>query len=288
MASLQQIKHRITSVKNTRQITRAMQMVAASKLRRAQQAVERPRAFSEAARELLTRLRQLTKDTPHQLFTQRPVKKRIIIAISSDQSLAGAYNANIFKRLTQELRADDASSVTTQVIAVGRQVATFVSKLHDVEGIAVYQDIPDDPDANWIRPIITSSLTKFINQEVDAVDVIYTHYISTVSQELKVQRILPAGFEETEVSSDVQHAEFEPSIEELLENATLRLVESQLYQALREAQASEHSMRMIAMKNATDNAGDLVDDYTLELNNARQAQVTQELAEITGGAEAMK
>jgi F-type H+-transporting ATPase subunit gamma len=288
MPSLQQIKQRITSVKGTRQITRAMQMVAASKLRRAQTAVEKPRAFALAARELLTRLRELTHDTPHQLFTARPVKKRLIIAISSDQTLAGAYNANVFKRLTQELRADDAKKVGTSVIAVGKQVSNFVAKLRDVEGIGAYTGLLDAPDANQIRPIITSALDQFISGDVDAVDVVYTHYKSTISSEVIVQRLLPAGFEETTVASDVQHAEFEPSVDELLESATIRLIEVQLYQALLDSIASEQSMRMIAMKNATDNAGDLVDDYTLALNTARQAKVTQELAEITGGAEAMK
>lgn len=288
MASLQQIKRRIGSVKNTRQITKAMQMVAASKLRRAQSAVEKPRAFSDAARELLTRLRELTKDTPHRLFTARPVKTRLIIAISSDGTLAGAYNANVFKRLTKELLADDAKGVQTKIVTVGRQVAHFASKLKDAEVVGVYENIPEAPDANYIRPLIISILRQFTAEEIDAADVIYTKYKSTVIQEVQMLRLLPAGFETTAVSSDIQHAEFEPSAEELLESATLRLIEVQLYQALCDAIASEQSMRMMAMKNATDNASDLADDLTLAYNNARQAAITQELAEITGGAEAMK
>ncbi|HSX28864.1 MAG TPA: ATP synthase F1 subunit gamma [Candidatus Saccharimonadales bacterium] len=288
MASLQQIKRRIGSVKSTRQITKAMQMVAASKLRRAQMAVEKPRAFSDAARELLTRLRELTKDTPHELFTARKVNARLLIAISSDRTLAGAYNANVFKRLARELQADHAAGVQSSVVTVGRQVGHFAAKLKDLQTVGVYQDIPDDPTANYLRPIIVSALDQFVQGKVDAVDVVYTHYNSTVSQEVKTIRLLPAGFEEAKVSRDIQQAEFEPSVEELLQSATLRLIEVQLYQALRDAIASEHSMRMLAMKNATDNAGDLVDDLTLAYNNARQANITQELAEITGGAEAMK
>jgi len=263
-------------------------MVAASKLRRAQVAVEQPRAFSNAARELLTRLRQLTKDTPHQLFTARPVHTRLLIAISSDRTLAGAYNANIAKRLTRELQADRTAGVATKVVTIGRQVSNFAAKLKDIEVAGVYQNIPDDPDANYMRPIIVSALQQFVDGQVDAVDLIYTHYKSTVVQEVRTQRLLPAGFEETAVSSDIATAEFEPSVEELLESATLRLIEVQLYQALRDAIASEQSMRMLAMKNATDNASDLADDLTLAYNNARQANITQELSEITGGAEAMK
>lgn len=288
MASLQQIKHRIGSVKNTRQITKAMQLVAASKLRKAQQAVEKPRAFSMAARELLTHLRHLTRDGRHHLFLARPVKTRLIIAISSDRGLAGAYNANIFKRLAQELQADQKAGIKTQVITVGRQVSHFAAKLKDCNIVGAYQNLPDVPDANYIRPIIVSALDGFVEKEVDAVDIIFTHYRSTIAQDMTVQRILPAGFAETEVSSDIAHATFEPSVEQLLESATLRLIEVQLYQALLDAIASEQSMRMVAMKSATDNAGDLIEDYTLAYNTARQGKITQEIAEITGGAEAIK
>ena len=289
MASRQQIKRRIGSVKNTKQITRAMQMVAASKLRRAQEAVVKPREYARLAREILTRLRQLAADdSEFHLFTPRPVKSRLLIAVASDIALAGAYNGNVIRQMIRELQADRARGVKTSVIAIGRQVANAATRLSGVEVEAVYQELPDHPSADDLRPILSSAVALFVDKKVDTIDIVFTHFSSTIKQEVVVQKFLPAGFDETELSDDLANAEVEPSPEELLRSATLRLLEAQIYQAILDAFASEHSMRMLAMKNATDNAGDIIDDLTLEYNNARQAAITQELAEITGGAEALK
>src|SRR6266568_1189611 len=267
MASRQQIKRRIGSVKNTKQITRAMQMVAASKLRRAQEAVTKPREYARLAREILTRLRHLAAD---------------------DIALAGAYNGNIIRQMIRELQADRTRGVKTAVICIGRQIAHAASRLAGVAIEAVYQEMPDHPTADDLRPVLNSAVALFVDKKVDAIDIIFTHFSSTIKQEVVVQKFLPAGFDETELSDDLANAEVEPSPEELLRSATLRLLEAQIYQAILDAFASEHSMRMLAMKNATDNASDIIDDLTLEYNNARQAAITQELAEITGGAEALK
>lgn len=289
MASRQQIKRRIGSVKNTKQITRAMQMVAASKLRRAQEAVAKPREYARLAREVLTRLRKLAADdSEFKLFTPRPVKSRLLIVIASDMSLAGAYNGNVIRRMLTELKADRDKGIRTSVICVGRQVANAATRIAGVEVEAVYQEIPPHPTADTLRPILNTAVALFADEKVDVVDLIFTRFKSTVSQTVTLQKFLPAGFEEEELSSDVASAEVEPSTEELLRAATLRLLEVQIYQAILDAFASEHSMRMLAMKNATDNAGDIIEDLTLEYNNARQAAITQELAEITGGAEALK
>jgi F-type H+-transporting ATPase subunit gamma len=291
MASRQQIKRRIGSVKNTKQITRAMQLVAASKLRRAQEAVVGPSAYANLAREILTRLRQLAADdSEYRLFTERPVKNRLLIVITSDLGLAGAYDANIIRRMIQEARADQQHGVKTSVVAIGRKAAHAASALAGVETEAVYQELPDRPSADKLRPILTSVVGLFADERVDAVDILYTHFASTIKQEVTLQRLLPAGFEEAELPDDIARADadIEPSAEALLRAATLRLLEAQIYQAFLQAIASEHSMRMLAMKSATDNATDLIEDLTLVYNNARQAAITQELAEITGGAEAMK
>jgi F-type H+-transporting ATPase subunit gamma len=288
MASRQQIKRRITSVKNTKQITKAMQLVAASKLRRAQDAVQGPREFSRVAREMLTHLRQLSaQDSGFHLYTKRPVKRRLLVVIASDRTLAGAYNVNIIRRLIAELKADREKNIATDIICIGRQVAHAATRIQGLNVIGAYQDFPDKPDANQMRPVLNTVLDRFITNDIDAADVIYTHFTSTVSQDVRLQKLLPAGFEEAEVSSEIEYAEIEPNLDELMQSATVRLLEVQLYQALLDAIASEHSMRMLAMKNATDNAGDIIDDLTLEFNNARQAAITQELAEISGGAEAL-
>ena len=291
MASRQQIKRRITSVKNTKQITRAMQMVAASKLRKAQEAAVGPREYARLARELLTHLRSL-KEGNHAkgaaLYAERKVKNRLLVLITSDRGLAGAYNSNVIRRGINELIEDDKNGVNTKVLAIGRQAANAAARLKGTEVIAAYTGLPDRPDANYLRPILTTMVDTFLDEEVDAVDIIFTNFVSSIRQDVNVQRLLPAGFETEEVSADVASATIEPSVDELLQAATMRLLDAQLYQVMLESRASEYSMRMIAMKNATDNASELVEDLTLEFNTARQAAITQELAEISGGAEAMK
>ncbi|HYG84003.1 MAG TPA: ATP synthase F1 subunit gamma [Verrucomicrobiae bacterium] len=287
MASIRQLKTRIRSVKNTRQITKAMELVAASKMRRAQDAAQATSLYARSAFELLTHLaaRDVTDD--HPLFTQREIKTRLIVVVTSDKGLAGAYNANVFKRYVQLLKADDAAGIRNETLAIGRKGAQFVTRLKDTEIVGAYEGLPDQPNGAEVRAIMATILDKFTSGQVDAVDVIYTEYINSITQEVTSKRLLPAGFMEVPVSVEVAQARFEPSAREVLEGATRRLVEAQIFQALLDATASEHSMRMLAMKNATDNANELVDDLTLAMNKVRQASITQEIAEISSGAEAV-
>ncbi len=282
------LKRRITSVKNTKQITKAMELVSASKMRRAQEQALKTRDYSHLARGILTRLRELTDVSKHPLFSVRAVKKRIHIVITSDRGLAGAYNSNVLRRLTRELKHDKEQSVESQLIIVGKQAAQFITRFEDIDIFAAYTEFPEHPTANDIRPLLNTITELYEKEEIDAVDVIYTDYKSSITQEVAVDRLLPAAFTEVTVTADLERAIFEPSPEEVLNNVTLRLIEVQLMQLFYESQASEQSMRMMAMKNATDNASDIIDDLTLAFNTARQAAITQELAEITGGAEAIK
>lgn len=288
MPSQRQLKNRIRSVKSTKQITKAMQMVAASKMRKAQDATKATAPYTEAAREILAHLSTLGGAKKHPLFVERDVKKRLIIIIASDRGLAGAYNANISKLYINELLNDDKNRVKSATIAVGRKATQFVTRLKDTDIVGAYEDLPDKLEGHELRGALDVAYQKFIDGGVDAVDVIYTEFISSITQTPKVERILPAG-RAVEVDSTLpREAEFEPDIETVLETTVYRLVGAQLFQALLDAKSSEWSMRMMAMKNATDNASDLVDDLTLAMNKARQAAITQELAEISGGAEAMK
>ncbi|CAN5666232.1 ATP synthase F1 subunit gamma [soil metagenome] len=287
MANTQQLKRRIGSVKNTKQITKAMELVAASKMRRAQEYALKSREFRRLARQILTRLSELTDVSKHPLYVQRDVKHRLHILITGDRGLAGAYNSNIFKQFTVELRQDLSNQVKSSVIVIGRKGARFVSKLEGVNVVAVYEQFPEQPTAQDIRPILHTAIDHYTNETVDAVDVIYTDYRSSISQVVETERILPAVFREVKISPDLEAAIVEPSPEIVLEQITERLVEVQLSQVFSESLASEHSSRMIAMKNASDNAGDLINDLTLAFNTARQASITQELAEITAGAEAI-
>jgi F-type H+-transporting ATPase subunit gamma len=288
MASTQQLKSRIGSVKNTKQITKAMELVAASKMRKSQENAGLSRDFRNLANSILTRLREITDVNKHPLFVQRKIKTRLHIVITSDRGLAGAYNSNVLRLLAKELRQDSEEGLKSEVIVVGKQAARFITRFNDIEVAAVYKDFPEQPTSNDIRPILKNIKERFTNKEVDAVDVLYTDFKSSISQEVRSDRILPAAFTTVKISADLGRAEFEPSAKEVLESTVDRLIEAQLLQAFLESQASEHSMRMMAMKNATDNANDLIDDLTLAFNTARQAGITQELAEITGGAEAIK
>jgi F-type H+-transporting ATPase subunit gamma len=287
MASTQQLKRRITSVSSTKQITKAMELVAASKMRRAQDNAAKSRDYRNLASAILTRLRELTNVNKHPLFTQRTITTRLIIVVTSDRGLAGAYNSNVLRKLAAELTKDKETKVTSQLIVVGKQAANFAAKLENVEVLAAYQDFPEHPTPNNIRPILNTITELYEQKAIDSADVIYTDFKSSINQEVTLHRLLPAAFTEVHIPADLENASFEPSAQAVLDSVSLRLIEANLNQALLESQASEHSMRMMAMKSATDNANELIDDLTLAFNTARQAAITQEIAEITGGAEAI-
>ncbi len=288
MASTRQLKSRIRSVKSTKQITKAMQMVAASKMRRAQDATKASAAYSKAARELLTYFASQGVVKDHRWFVKRPVKARILIVIAADKGLAGAYNTNILREYVRALREDDAKGVKNETIAIGSKASQFVTRLRDTVVLGTYEDLPDHPEGAQFHAILNTAKDAFEQGRADAVDILYTEFVSSMTQVATVQRIFPAGFEETDIPAYVRDAVYEPSVEHVLDDAAYRLIGAQLFQALLDARASEHSMRMLAMKNATDNASDLVDDLTLAMNKARQGAITQELSEITAGVEAMK
>jgi F-type H+-transporting ATPase subunit gamma len=290
MANTITLKRRITSVKSTKQITKAMELVAASKMRRAQEHAQHSRAYREAAYSLLARLGTITEVNEHPLYVQRPVKTRLYVAISSDSGLAGAYNANIIRLLARSVLEDKKNGVKSQVITIGKRVSNFVRRLEGVELLAAYGAFGDNPTANDLRPVLNTVVELYADKQVDGVTLLYTEFKSNLVQTATPLALLPAIFEQKDENApaDLNNVTFEPSPEAVLDNVTVRLLEVQLWQAMLESLASEHSMRMMAMKNATDNANDLIDDLTLAFNTARQAAITQELAEITGGAEAIK
>lgn len=290
MAQIQAIKRRIRSVKNTKQITKAMELVSASKLRRSQEAALRTRTYYNSAREILSRLAQLTeaRKDPH-FKIRKTVQKRLYILITSDRGLAGAYNANILKTFVREVSENAQAGVTTEAIVLGRKGAQVLSRLSGIELIGAYQDIAAQPHAADIEPILHTVRDRFLSGDVQEVVTIYTHFHSSVLQTATRKRLLPVDIDEelVAVKGDISLAEFEPSPKRVLEFVVPKLVAAELYQTILESSASEHSMRMMAMKNASDNASELIDDLTLAFNSVRQASITQELAEITGGAAAI-
>jgi F-type H+-transporting ATPase subunit gamma len=290
VASTIALKRRIASIRGTRQITKAMELVSASKLRRAQEYAQRSRDYRDLAYDLLRKLNAMSEVERTPLFRKRTVKNRLYLVVTSNTGLAGAYNANTLKQLTIALRRDRDDKVKSHVITIGSKGAQFVRRLSDVNLVAVYPPFGDQPTANDVRPILNTIMDQYKNENADEVYILYTQFKSTVVQVSQTQQLLPAplpdvdgdGKPESELISN-----FEPDVETVVEQTATRLIEAQIWQAVLESLASEHAMRMLATKNATDNANDLIDDYTLELNTARQAAITQELAEISGGAEAL-
>lgn len=287
MASTIVLKRRISSIKGTRQITKAMELVSASKLRRAQEYAHRSRAYRDLAYDLLRRLNAMNEVERQPLFRKRTVKNHLYLVVTSNTGLAGAYNANTLKQLSLGLRQDKDAKIKSHVIAIGSKGAQFVRRLSDVDLMAVYPPFGDQPTANDVRPILNTIMQQYKEEKVDEVSVIYTDFKTTVLQESVTQQLLPAPLIQTDDDSDLPVSNFEPDVETVIEQVATRLIEAQIWQAILESLASEHAMRMLATKNATDNANDLIEDYTLELNTARQATITQELAEISGGAEAL-
>lgn len=292
MASTQQLKSRIRSVKSTKQITRAMQMVAASKMRRSQDATKASAEYAVSANDLLTYLASQGATDDHPLFVKRPIQSRLIILIASDKGLAGAYNANIYRKYIELLRRDDERGIRNHTITVGRKASQFASRLRDTDVLGSYDDLPDHPNGLTFHTILNQACDMFRVGDVDAVTVVYTEFLSSINQQVAWMRLLPAGTaplsNPEEIKNTEVEARFEPDIPGVLDAVAYRLVGSRLFQALLDSRASEHSMRMLAMKNATDNASSLVDDLTLAMNKARQAAITQELSEISAGVEAMK
>lgn len=292
MPSIINLRRKIKSVKNTKQITRAMQMVAASKMRRAQEAVMSTRAYAAAGQGIMARLQSVLskggngkEQITHPLLAERPVQKIALLVVSSDKGLAGAYNVNVMKRALEFLESNKDKQI--DIITIGRKASEGLTRLgHTLH--ASFTDFPGRPTSTDLRPIGKLTIDAFTSGEYDQVSVIYTKFYSTLRQEAEVVQVLPATAPTvvTDDKSNEQESDylFEPKPTEVLQYIVPRLVEIQLLQTVLEAIASEHSSRMLAMKNATDNASDLMGDLTLTYNSIRQANITREIAEISAGS----
>ncbi len=290
MPSTRDIRRRIKSVKNTAQITKAMQMVAASKMRKAQQAALAGRPYASLLNQVLGSVTYHAGDFTHPLMEKREVRKRAVILISTDKGLCGALNSNL---LREAGRLDKA---TTIYIVAGRKAAQFVARTRrQLAAEFTYKDAPLFSEA---RAISKFARELFLKGEVDQVDVLYTKFLSTLNQKPELRTLLPVT-EIKGVSAEVppQEAEallhgateflFEPGASQVLGELLPHSLNFQVYHILLEAKASEQSARMVAMKNATDNAKQLIKDLTLEYNKMRQASITKELLEISSAAMAL-
>jgi F-type H+-transporting ATPase subunit gamma len=279
MASTRDIRRRIVSTQNTRQITRAMEMVAATKMRRAEDAVGAGRDYSDKAREVLSAVSKADPSVKHPLLTRRDVKKRAVVVFSSDRGLAGALNTNTLRGVLKEANRD------TTFITVGRKARDSVRRQgHTI--IEAFTAIPDRPDYEAIKPIAELVERAFIDGRADEVTMVYPKFVNTLSNHPEQVKLLPAEAPEGDSGQAASQAItlFEPSAEAVLETLLPKLIETQLWQAMLELKASEHSSRMVAMRNATNNASDLIDALRLTYNRARQAAITTEIAEIASAA----
>src|SRR5438552_7812076 len=284
MANTQDIRRRIKSIRNTAQITKAMQMVAASKMRKAQQHALAGRPYAALMNKVLVSLQKRTDPRLHPLLHVRPLKKELVLIISTDKGLAGALNTNLFR----EAAKFDAAK--TAYVVAGRKARQFVARTKR-ELVADFE-LKDTPTFVETKPISKFCTEKFLNREVDNVSVLYTHFINTIDQRAVVQTLLPissfdlpkkhedlAGDAAEDVDPMLGYV-FEPTAEAVLDIMLPYYIQYQVFQMILDARASEHSARMVAMKNATDNANQFIKDLTLEYNKMRQASITTELLEI--------
>lgn len=288
MPSVRQIRRRIRSVENTAKITNAMSMIAASKMRRAQEVALNARPYAEHMRALLSDLAAQPQDEDqiHPLLKRREIKKAQLILITPDRGLTGGLNINVNRRAGQFIVAEQKKDISLNVVAIGKKGRDFMARAgQDLRGVFINLD--DRPTLADTTPISRIVMDDYGSGEVDAVYLAYGQFVSTTVQTPIVQSLLPIDPAELDPRKAVGYI-YEPSAAEVLSSLIPRFVEVQVYHAMLEAQASEQSSRMVAMRNATDNANVMVDDLTLEMNKVRQDTITKELLDIVGGAAAVE
>lgn len=290
MANTQVLKRRIRSVGNTKQITKAMELVSAAKMRRVQEAAGRARIYSDATISILRRLAGSVEAAHHIYFNPPAAKSKLYVIFTSDGGLAGAYNSNVFNFAARSFAQDKAQGIQPLVIVFGRKGAHHFSHGTNIRLLGEYEAVADDPDVNVFAPILEVIGGGIKNADFSAVELIYTEFRSTMNQQVVSLKLIPVEppAETSEKENEPKLVfEFEPSAEAVLDSAIRLYFESSLRRARVESAASEHAMRMMSMNSANRNAGDLIDNLTLELNATRQAAITQEMAEIIGGANAI-
>jgi F-type H+-transporting ATPase subunit gamma len=297
LATAREIKRRIRSVDNIGQITRAMEAVAASRMKRAQDQVLSTRAYAQKAWEVLTHLasQQAADEAIHPLFQIRPVNTMGLMLITSDRGLCGAFNHNMIRRALEHIEA--AGEATVQLITVGRQGRNLMLRLGQTI-VAEFSDLPATPRLIDITPIARVAIGGFLGGQFDLVCLAYTDFVTTLTQRPTIKRLLPLQPTDLETQAMAEYVEdvrptmvseyiYEPDPRTILDEVLPRFTELQVYQAVLESIASEHSARMVAMRNATESATELVDELTLDFNKARQQAITLEIMDIAGGAEAL-
>ncbi|MCL4527263.1 MAG: F0F1 ATP synthase subunit gamma [Gammaproteobacteria bacterium] len=288
MANAKEIRGQIKSVKNTRKITRAMEMVAASKMRRAQERMRAARPYAEKIREVLGHLAQAHPEYEHPLMQVRPVKKAGFLVVTTDRGLCGGLNVNVLRNVVQKMRELHERGIESNLAVVGNKGLGFLRR-HGAHLVAELNGLGDRPHLGDMIGPIRAMADAYAKGEVDVVYLVSSRFVNTMLQRATVEQLLPV---EKPTASAEQRAElwdyiYEPEARPVLDRLMQRYVESVVYQAVIEHLACEQSARMVAMKSASDNAKRMVDDLQLAYNKARQAAITREIAEISAGAAAV-
>ncbi len=296
MANLKDIRKRIGSVQNTRQITRAMKMVAAAKLRRSQDAILNARPYAYRIYAIFLSLAK-REGVVHPLLVVRPEKKVRVVVLAGERGLCGSYNANVFKETQRFLKTKQAEGVEVALSCVGKKAYDFFKKHANV--VKYHDDLLGKASYGRVVAVADEILELYLKEELDAIYLVYNEFKSAIQQKVTTERLIPVSTNVPDGVVGIQRIAandgdrfkdtlFEPSKEAVLNEVIPRHFKTQLFRAVLESIASEHGARMSAMENATKNASEMIDSLTLEYNKARQASITKELMEIVGGVEAMR
>jgi F-type H+-transporting ATPase subunit gamma len=286
MATLKVIRKRITSIRNTQQITKAMKMVSAAKLRRAQEAALLARPYADKMNDILNNLSARVSRAAHPLLATREEKRIQLVLVTSDRGLCGGYNANLVRAAEAFIR-NNGGGKEILLALVGRKGADYYRRRRGETGER-YLNFLSSPAEELAAVIAEKLISRFVDGETDAVYLIYSHFRSALSQVPTLEKILPVALSEARETEQLTEYLYEPGAEELLSSLLPKITEIKIQRALLEATASEHGARMTAMDSATTNASKMMGSLTLQMNRARQASITRELMEIVGTAEALK
>lgn len=287
MASSQEIRSQIASIQNTQKITKAMEMVAASKMKKAQDQMTRARPYADKISNVIAHLAQAHPEYSSEFFNQREVKKKGYIIISSDRGLCGGLNNNLFKLIVETIEDDKKKDIKPAFSLIGSKATSFFQRMGG-DVMAQTAQLGDKPKIEQVLGLIKSTIDSFISGKIDEVYIVYNKFLNTVSQDPTMQKVLPIKAEEKD--NDYDHYWdylYEPDAETVLESLFTRYIESLVYRGLVENLACEQASRMVAMKAASDNATDLTAELQLIYNKNRQAAITQEISEIISGAAAL-
>ncbi|GAB7055753.1 F0F1 ATP synthase subunit gamma [Paenibacillus sp. YK5] len=279
---MREIKRSIKSKQSTKQITRAMEMVAAAKLRRAQEAAESARPYADKMKEVIASIAAGTKGVTHPMLQTREIKRTGYLVITSDRGLAGGYNANVLRKVMAVIKEKHKSTSEYAIFVIGRKGRDFFQR-RNIPIVEEVTGLPDSPQFSDIKSVAASAVANFENGAYDELYLVYNEFKNAITQIPQVKRLLPLE----EVNSDsVANYEYEPSAEGVLEVLLPKYAETLIYSAVLDGKASEFGARMTAMNNATKNATKMIATLTLQYNRARQASITQEISEIVAGANA--